>query len=91
MSGAADDLPEGYRVELHSQISAPITMGGVPRQWAIMIGTTVLVVSLGLKAPYVGVPMGLALWAAAYAVTKDDSHVFEVAKRHLYHPPHLEG
>ena len=91
MAGGADDPPEGYRVELHTQISAPITLGGVPRQWAIMIGTSVLVVSLGLKMPYVGVPMGMALWAAAYAITKDDPYFFEVAKRHIYHPPHLEG
>jgi len=91
MSGGADELPDGYRVELHTQVSAPITIGGVPRQWAIMIGTCVLVVSLGLKMPYIGVPLGMALWAAAYAITKDDPLFFEVAKRHIYHPSHLEG
>lgn len=91
MAAGAEDLPDGYRVELHTQISAPITMAGVPRQWAIMIGTAVLVVSLGLRMPYVGVPMGLAFWIAAYAITKDDPHFFEVARRHIHHPAHLEG
>lgn len=91
MAEGADHWPGGYRVELHTQISTPITLGGVPRQWAIMIGTVVLVVSLGLKAPYLGLPLGALIWAGAYAITKDDPYFFEVAKRHLYHPPHLEG
>ena len=91
MAVGVDDLPDGYRVELHTQISAPITIGGVPRQSAILIGTSVLVVCLGLKMPYVGLPMGMALWALAYAITKDDPFFFEVAKRHIHHPAHLEG
>lgn len=92
MAGGADQqLPEGYRVDLHTQVSAPITIMGVPRQWAIMIGTAVLVVSLGLKMPYIGIPLGIAFWAVAYAITKDDPFFFEVAKRHIQHPPHLEG
>jgi len=90
MAGGVDEL-EGYRVELHTQISAPITIGGVPRQWAIMIGTVVLVLCLGLKMPYVGLPLGAVIWAVAYAITKDDPYFFEVSKRHIHHPPHLEG
>jgi type IV secretory pathway TrbD component len=89
--GADQKTPEGYRVELHTQVSAPVTIGGVPRQWAIMIGTAVLVVSLGLKMPFIGVPMGMALWAVCYAITKDDPYFFEAARRHLHHPSHLEG
>jgi type IV secretion system protein VirB3 len=91
MSWGADALPEGYRVDLHTQVSAPITIGGVPRQWAIMIGTVVLVVSLALTMPYIGLPMGALIWAVAYAITKDDPYFFEVSKRHIYHPPYLEG
>jgi type IV secretion system protein TrbD len=91
MAAAAHEWPEGYRVELHTQVSAPITIGGVPRQWAIMIGTVVLVVSLALKMPLIGLPLGAVIWAVAYAITKDDPYFFEVSKRHIYHPPHLEG
>lgn len=92
MAPGADQIPpDGYQVELHTQVSAPVTIGGVPRQWAIMIGTAVLVVSLGLKMPYVGLPMGMALWAVCYAITKDDPYFFEAARRHLHHPSHLEG
>jgi type IV secretory pathway TrbD component len=89
--GADQTLPEGYRIELHTQVSAPVTIGGVPRQWAILIGTAVLVVSLGLKMPYLGVPLGMALWAVCYRITKDDPYFFEAARRHLRHPSHLEG
>jgi type IV secretion system protein VirB3 len=92
MTGGADQAPpDGFRIELHTQVSAPVTIGGVPRQWAIMIGTAVLVISLGLKMPYLGIPMGIALWALCYAITKDDPYFFEVARRHLHHPSHLEG
>ena len=56
-----------------------------------MIGTVVLVVSLALKMPYIGLPLGAVIWAAAYAITKDDPYFFEVSKRHIYHPSHLEG
>jgi type IV secretion system protein TrbD len=85
------DLPEGFRIELHTQISAPVTLGGVPRLAAIVIGTVALVVSLGLKAPYLGIPLGLGLWGISYRLTKDDPHLFETVRRHLHHPPHLEG
>ncbi|MEW6596967.1 MAG: VirB3 family type IV secretion system protein [Pseudomonadota bacterium] len=83
--------PDGFRIELHTQISAPITLGGVPRNLAILVGTIALVISLGLKAPFLGIPLGIGLWAVSYALTKDDPHFFEALKRHLHHPPHLEG
>lgn len=91
MSGGADKLPVGYRIECHAHISAPITLGGVPRGLAIAIGIMALIICLPLKMPYFGVPLGMAVWAAAYRITKDDPYYPTVVRRHIYHPPHLEG
>lgn len=91
MSEGADKLPLGYRIECHAHVSAPITLAGVPRGLAIGIGIFALIVSFPLKMPYLGVPLGTIIWAAAYRVTKDDPHYPTVVRRHIYHPTHLEG
>jgi type IV secretion system protein VirB3 len=91
MSGGADSLPPGYRIELHAYVSAPVTMGGVPRGLAIAIGVFTLIVSMGLRMPYIGIPAGMAIWVVAYKITKDDPYFVQVLRRHLYHPPYFEG
>jgi type IV secretion system protein VirB3 len=91
MGGGADGLPRGYRIECHAHVSAPITLGGVPRGLAIGIGIFGLIVSLPLKMPYLGIPLAMAIWAAAYRITKDDPYYPTVVRRHIYHPSHLEG
>lgn len=91
MAGGAEEIPEGYRLALHTQVSAPITIAGIPRNYAIFVGTVVLVLSMPLRMPYIGIPVGAALWPLVYTLTKDDPHLFEVAKRHIYHSKHLEG
>ncbi|MGC1303742.1 MAG: VirB3 family type IV secretion system protein [Caulobacteraceae bacterium] len=91
MSGGADPKPQGYRVELHTQVSAPILIAGVPRGVAIGIGTFGGMLGVGYRQPLVGIPLALAFYAGAYALTKNDPLFFRVLKLHLYHPKYLEG
>ena len=83
--------PEGFRIPLHTTISQPITMGGVPRGIAIAIGTVTGLVALSFGQPWFGIPFGALLWACAYAATKSDPYFFRILDRHVRHKSHWEG
>ena len=85
------DEPDGFRIPLHTQISQPMTMGGVPRGIAIAIGTVTALISISFQQPWFGVPFGALLWIGAYAATKSDPHFFRVLDRHVRHKSHWEG
>ncbi|MHB8285431.1 MAG: VirB3 family type IV secretion system protein [Caulobacteraceae bacterium] len=86
-----NDEPHGYRIALHTSISAPVTMGGVPRMIAIGIGTVTTLISISFEQPWFGVPFGMLLWAIAYGATKADPYFFQVLDRHARHRSHWEA
>jgi type IV secretion system protein VirB3 len=83
--------PPGFRIVLHTTISSPITMGGVPRLIAATIVTITVVIVLCFQQPLFGVPFGMLLWAVAYAATKSDPYFFKVLDRHVRHTSHWDG
>ncbi len=89
MSDGAD-LP-GYKIDLHTSVSSPITMAGVPRMVAVAIGTLTLMLSLALQQPLIGIPLGFLLWAIAYALSKNDPYFFRTLDRHLRQPPYWDA
>jgi type IV secretory pathway TrbD component len=84
------DLP-GYSITMHTSISAPITLGGVPRMVAVAIGTITVMLSLALQQPLIGIPLGVVLWGAAYALAKNDPYFFRVLDRHVRQKQYYEG
>jgi type IV secretory pathway TrbD component len=82
---------EGFEIDFHAALAEPILIGGVPRAPAVLIGTLTAMLSLGLQAPWIGAPLGLGLWALAYALAKRDPYVFDVLRRHLRQPAFLDG
>jgi len=83
--------PPGFRIALHTTISSPITLGGVPRLIATAIGTVTVLITVSFQQPWFGVPFGMGLWALAYAVTKSDPYFFRVLDRHVRHTAHWDG
>ena len=69
---------EGFEIDFHGALAEPITLGGVPRALAVLIGALTAVLSLGLQAPLIGVPLGLALWGGAYGLARQDPYVFDI-------------
>ncbi|PZR35470.1 VirB3 family type IV secretion system protein [Caulobacter segnis] len=82
---------EGFEIDFHGSLAEPITLGGVPRGLAVLIGTLTAVLALGLQAPLIGVPLGLALWGGAYALARQDAYVFDILRRHVRQPAWLDG
>lgn len=81
----------GFEIEFHGSLAEPITLGGVPRGPAVLIGTLTAILALGLQAPLIGVPLGLGLWAGAYGLARQDPYVFDILRRHVRQPAWLDG
>lgn len=74
---------------MHLALTQPMLLSGVPRSFAILNLTTSLVLALGLRLWWLGVPLGLAVHAAAVWMTKRDAWWFDVFRRHLRMPRFL--
>lgn len=83
--------PEGWDLPLAGALTEPVTLAGLPRDYAILMGTVALVLGLALRIWW----LGLLWWAVAHAVgllaTRRDRRLFEVLKRHLARPGHLDA
>lgn len=82
---------EGFEIAFHNALAEPVTLGGVPRTPAILIGTLTAMLALGLQAPWIGLPLGLGLWTGAYVLARRDPYVFAVLRRHIRQPAALDG
>jgi type IV secretory pathway TrbD component len=83
--------PEGFEIDLHGSLSETVTLAGVPRVAAVLIGALTTELSLGLQTPWIGLPLGAALYVTALWMTKRDPHVFDILGRHLRQPAYLDG
>ncbi len=83
--------PEGFEIEFHGSLSEPVTLAGVPRMAAVLIGVLTAVLALGLQTPWIGLPLGAVLYGAALWMAKRDPHVFDILRRHLRQPAYLDG
>jgi type IV secretory pathway TrbD component len=82
---------EGFEIDFYGSLAEPVTLAGVPRGLAVLIGTLTAALALGLQAPLIGVPLGLALWGGAYALARQDPYVFDILRRHVRQPAWLDG
>lgn len=83
--------PEGWEVPLAQGLAEPVLMAGMPRDYAIMMGTIALMLGLALRIWWLGLiwwvcAHGLGVWAA-----RGDRRVFSVLRRHLTLPGHLDA
>jgi type IV secretory pathway TrbD component len=82
---------DGFEIGFHSSLSEPITIAGVPRMIAVLNGTLTAVLALGVQAPLIGVPLGLAVHALCYWLNKRDPYFFDALKRHLRQRPYWDA
>lgn len=89
MSAFHPDRPEGFELPLAGSLTQPILMAGLPREYAILMGTLALVLGLALKLWW----LGLTWWGVAHALglwfAKADARFLDVLRRHLSMPGHL--
>jgi type IV secretion system protein TrbD len=74
---------------LAGSLTQPILMAGLPRDYAIAMGTLALVLGLALKLWW----LGLAWWGLAHALglaaARADAQFLDVLRRHLAMPGYL--
>jgi type IV secretory pathway TrbD component len=75
------DLPPGYEVPLHRSLLEPVTIKGVARVPAILIGTVAALLVFSLHKVVGGAVLGLGLWAVARHLTEMDPHMFDFIAR----------
>lgn len=66
------DEPEGYCVRLHTSLTRPLLLGGVPRTFAVLNATAAAAIAFGLQQPLIGAPLWIVIQSAgAYATARD--------------------
>ena len=86
----SEDIP-GFEVPLHTALCQPVLLAGAPRGFAILNATLALVVGLGLHLWWLGFPLGLGAHTIAMLMTKHDPDWFDVLRRHVRQPSHLDS
>lgn len=87
----AEPLPEGFVIPLHTSLTRPVLLGGVPREFAILNATLGAAIALGLQQPLIGIPLWLAAQGAAAWAAARDPWFLETWPRHLSKPAFLES
>jgi type IV secretion system protein VirB3 len=86
-----DERRTGWELPVAQALAEPVMMAGMPREYAILMGTVAVVLGLALRIWW----LGLAWWAVAHAVglyaARIDKRFFHVLRRHLALPGHLDA
>ena len=84
-----DPHPQGWELPVAQALAEPVMLAGMPREYAILMGTIAVVLGLALRIWW----LGLLWWSAAHALelfaARADKRVFQVLRRHLALPSHL--
>jgi len=78
--------PEGFRVPIHTALTLPHLLMGIPRGVCLVNWTTVVALSLPLRTWY-AIPLGMFFHALAYGAARRDAQVWEVFRRTLKTQP----
>jgi type IV secretion system protein VirB3 len=83
--------PDGWELPVAGALAEPVLLAGMPREYAILVATVAVVLGLALRLWW----LGLLWWAAASAIglyaARADKRIFDVLRRHLRLPGHLDG
>lgn len=87
----AEHRPQGWDLPVAQGLAEPVMLAGIPRDYAIVMGTLALILGLGLRLWW----LGLLWWSAGHAVglyaARTDKRFFDVLRRHLARPGHLDA
>ncbi|TVR78333.1 MAG: conjugal transfer protein TrbD [Rhodospirillales bacterium] len=86
-----DTRLDGFEVPLHTSLTQPILLGGVPRQYAILNGTLAAVIGLALSQIWIAVPAFLLLHTVGVWWTRRDALWLEVLRRHVRERPYYRA
>lgn len=82
---------DGWELPVAQALAEPVLLAGMPRDYAVVMGTVALVLGLALRIWW----LGLLWWGAAHGlglyVARADKRVFDVLRRQLRRPGHLDA
>ena len=73
---------DGFEMPIHRSLTQQIMLAGVPREIAILNGTTVAAIGFGLHS-YWSIPVGIAVHILTAVAAKKDPQFFGVFRRHI--------
>lgn len=91
MSSDADPPREGWDLPVAQALAEPVLLAGMPRDYAILMGTIALVLGLALRIWWLGVAWWVVAHALGLYVARADKRFFDVLRRHLARPCHLDA
>ena len=78
--------PDGFDLPVAQGLAEPVLLMGMPRNYAILMGTIAVALGLGMRLWW----LGLVWWMAAHAcgvwAARSDRLFFVVLRRHLVQP-----
>jgi len=91
MSAGGGQTRAAWELPVAQALVEPVLLAGMPRDYAILMGTMALILGLALRIWW----LGLLWWAGAHALgvyfARADRRFFDVLRRHLGRPAHLDG
>lgn len=72
---------EGYEIPLYVALTQRITIAGLPRTYFYFIAIICTAITIGLKVPFVGIPLWFALHIPGVWLTNQDPYFFSVLAR----------
>ena len=82
---------EGWELPIAQGLAEPVMLAGMPREYAILMGTIALVLGLALRIWWLGLLWWSAAHAAGLVAARADKRFFHVLRRHLALPGHLDA
>jgi type IV secretory pathway TrbD component len=79
---ATDSLPDGFRVPIHTSLTRPLLLAGVPRAICILNWTFCAALSLPLRTFY-AIPLSVFVHAVCFAAARRDPQFWDVLCRSL--------
>ncbi len=83
------ESPDGYEIPVHRSLTEPVLMGGVPRKFAIILGTITAAVVMGLGSLWV-LPFSFVAYLGMVSACKVDPEVEQVFLEHWNQQSELE-
>ena len=91
MTTSSRDRREGWELPVAHALAEPVLMAGMPRDYAILMGTIALIIGLALRIWWLGLLWWVAAHTLGHYVARSDKRFFDVLRRHLRLPGHLDS
>ncbi len=83
-------MSDGFAIPLHRPLTEPILLGGVPRLFAIILGTISAAIGLGLQLWLVGLMIWVGVYSTAFLLSRKDPYFLVIIFQHMRHKNFLE-